>query len=113
MSDEQEVLDDEQKEPDQIWTIPNDEEEGVYRFVLAAAKRARLLQAGARALIRTKSRKPTKIAMEEVRTGAVEVQIIPEDEPWPPQEPEEDTIEGIESLGRLSRPVFLPGGPSS
>ncbi|MBI1354033.1 MAG: DNA-directed RNA polymerase subunit omega [Acidobacteria bacterium] len=57
------------------WFIPNDPEQGVYRFILASAKRARQLQAGARPLISTTSRKPTKIAMEEVRTGAVEAEM--------------------------------------
>ncbi len=97
MSDQDsKVFGDYEKPPDQIWTIPNDEERGVYRFVLAAARRARQLQGGARPLISTTSRKSTKIAMEEVREGKVEVQIIPEDQPWPPPVPEGD----IEALGR-------------
>ena len=74
-----------EKGPDQKWTIPNDEESGVYRFILAAARRARQLQSGQRPLINTTLRKPTKIAMEEIRTGAVAVEIIPEGQPWPPQ----------------------------
>ncbi len=95
------------KPPDQIWTIPNDEEQGVYRFVLAAARRARQLQGGARPLINTTSRKPTKIAMEEVRSGSVEVQIIAEDEPWP--EPELGGADRLGPLGEFpSAKVFLP-----
>ena len=35
------------KPPDQPFFIPNDPDQGVYRFILAAAKRARQLQAGA------------------------------------------------------------------
>lgn len=66
------------KPPDMPWFIPNDEEQGVYRFILASAKRARQLQAGARPLISSTSRKPTKIAMDEVRQGAVEVEIYPD-----------------------------------
>ncbi len=73
-----------EKGPDQKWTIPNDNQSGVYRFILAAARRARQLQNGQRPLINTTLRKPTKIAMEEIRTGAVAVEIIPEDQPWPP-----------------------------
>ena len=42
---------------------------------MASAKRARQLQAGARPLISTTSRKPTKIAMEEIRTGAVAAEM--------------------------------------
>jgi len=96
MSDQdQKVFDNYEKPPDQVWTIPNDEERGVYRFVLAAARRARQLQAGARPLISTTSRKSTKIAMEEVRGGNVEVQIIPEDQPWPPPMSDAD----VEALG--------------
>lgn len=78
-----------EKPADQLWTIPNDEERGVYRFILAAARRARQLQQGARPLISTSSRKSTKIAMEEVRTGSVEVNIVPEGEPWPPRPTDE------------------------
>jgi|GEM_PF-481901 len=66
------------KPPDMPWFIPNDKEQGVYRFILASAKRARQLQAGARPLISSTSRKPTKIAMDEIRTGAVEVEIHPD-----------------------------------
>lgn len=75
------------KPPDQAWFIPSDEEQGVYRFILAAARRARQLQVGARPLISTTSRKSTKIAMEEVRSEAVAVEIVPEGEPWPPPAP--------------------------
>jgi DNA-directed RNA polymerase subunit omega len=101
MSDQkQKVFGDYEKPPDQIWTIPNDEERGVYRFVLAAARRARQLQGGARPLISTTSRKSTKIAMEEVREGKVEVQIIPEDQPWPPPVSDDD-------MDALGRPRFL------
>ena len=103
MSDQDpKVFGDYEKPDDQIWTIPIDEEKGVYRFVLAAARRARQLQAGARPRISTQSRKSTKIAMEEVRDGNVDVQIIPEGEPWPPPEPEVE-------LDPLGRPGFLGG----
>ena len=34
-----------EKGPDQKWTIPSDGEGGVYRFILAAARRARQLRA--------------------------------------------------------------------
>ena len=84
-----------EKGPDQKWTIPNDEDSGVYRFILAAARRARQLQSGQRPLINTTLRKPTKIAMEEIRTGAVAVEIIPEGQPWPPQ----PAIDGGEGVG--------------
>jgi DNA-directed RNA polymerase subunit omega len=72
------------KPPDQQWFIPTDERESVYRFIIAAARRARQLQAGARPTISTTSRKPTKIAMEEIRTGSIPVDLDPKDpEPIP------------------------------
>jgi DNA-directed RNA polymerase subunit omega len=48
-----------------------------FRFILIAAKRARQLQSGAKPLIHTTSRKPTRIAQEEIRAGAVEWELIP------------------------------------
>ena len=74
------------KPPDQPWFIPSDDEQSVYRFIIAASKRARQLQAGGRPLISTTSRKPTKIGMEEIRQGTVEVELNPADEPAPEKE---------------------------
>ena len=68
------------KPPDQPWFIPADDEQSVYRFIIAASKRARQLQAGARPGISTTSRKPTKIAMEEVRVGQVPVEFSTEED---------------------------------
>ncbi len=48
-----------------------------FRFILIAAKRARQLQGGAKPLIQTTSHKPTRIAQEEVRAGAVKWELIP------------------------------------
>ena len=76
------------KPPDQPWFIPIDEEQSVYRFIIAASKRARQLQAGARPVISTTSRKPTKIGMEEIRQGSIEVELDPAEEP----EPEEGVV---------------------
>jgi len=42
-----------------------------FRFILVAAKRARQLQSGARSLIQTQSRRPTRIAQQEVEAGLV------------------------------------------
>ncbi len=92
------------KPPDQAWFIPTDEEQGVYRFILAAARRARQLQGGARPLISTTSRKSTKIAMEEVRTEAVAVEIIPDGEPWPPAAP----MAFEQDMNPDPQAVFLP-----
>ncbi len=82
------------KPPDQPWFIPADEEQSVYRFIIAASKRARQLQAGARPSISTTSRKPTKIGMEEIRQGSVEVELNPADEP----EPETETVAAEEPV---------------
>ncbi len=46
-----------------------------FRFILVAAKRARQLQAGARALVQTPSKKPTRIAQQEVEAGLVPIEI--------------------------------------
>ncbi len=53
-------------------SLPDDEEQSVYRFIIVAAKRARQLQGGARPRIASHSRKVTRIALEEVRRGLVE-----------------------------------------
>lgn len=42
-----------------------------YRFILLAAKRARQLQAGARPLIQTAAKKPTKVAQLEVTANLI------------------------------------------
>ncbi|MFB3813757.1 MAG: DNA-directed RNA polymerase subunit omega [Terriglobales bacterium] len=42
-----------------------------YRYVLVAARRARQLLSGARPTIETNTRKPCKIAMEEIQAGKV------------------------------------------
>ena len=52
-------------------TLPDDPEQSTYRFIIVAAKRARQLQGGARPVLPTSSKKPTIIAMEEVRRGLV------------------------------------------
>lgn len=52
--------------------IPGDPEASVYRFIIVAAKRARQLQNGARSFLPTTSKKPTIMAMEEVRRGLVQ-----------------------------------------
>ena len=76
----EQIVEVEGKPPDQAWFVPTDDERSIYRFIIAAAKRARQLQGGARPLISTTSRKPTKIAMEEVRRGEVVVEIPPDPE---------------------------------
>ena len=42
-----------------------------YRYILVAARRARQIQGGARPLVNTHSRKPCRIAQDEVQAGKV------------------------------------------
>ena len=42
-----------------------------YRYVLVAARRARQIQNGARPVVQTHSRKPCRIAQDEIRAGKV------------------------------------------
>lgn len=48
-----------------------------YRYILVAARRARQLQNGAPPVIETSSRKPCRIAQDEIRAGKVKW-IIPD-----------------------------------
>ena len=48
-----------------------------YRYILVAARRARQLQSGARPIISTHSRKPCRIALDEIKAGKVKW-FIPE-----------------------------------
>ena len=69
-------------------TIPDDEEQSTYRFIIVAAKRARQLQGGARPVLPTSSKKSTIIAMEEGRRGLVKYSLTgPAPEPPPVAEP--------------------------
>jgi DNA-directed RNA polymerase subunit omega len=67
-------------------TIPDDQEQSTYRFIIVAAKRARQLQGGARPVLPTSSKKPTVIAMEEVRRGLVKYGVAGELPEVPPRE---------------------------
>ncbi len=49
-----------------------------YRYILVAARRARQLQSGARPVIETNSRKPCRIAQDEIKAGKVKW-LIPEE----------------------------------
>jgi DNA-directed RNA polymerase subunit omega len=48
-----------------------------YRYILVAARRARQLQGGALPVIETGSRKPCRIAQDEIKAGKVKW-VIPE-----------------------------------
>ncbi len=67
-----------------------DKVDSKYRFILVAAKRARQLQGGAKPLVHTTARKPTRIAQEELRAGVIQYEVLAppsKEEPQPPQEP--------------------------
>jgi len=51
-----------------------------YRYILVAARRARQLQGGAPPVIETHSRKPCRIAQDEIKAGKVKW-VIPEAAP--------------------------------
>lgn len=46
-----------------------------YRYILVAARRARQLQSGAPPVVDTISRKPCRIAQDEIRAGKVKWEI--------------------------------------
>ena len=48
-----------------------------YRYILVAARRARQLQSGAPPVIETASRKPCRIAQDEIKAGKVKW-VVPE-----------------------------------
>jgi DNA-directed RNA polymerase subunit omega len=50
-----------------------------YRFIIVAARRARQLQSGAPTLIDTSSRKPCRIAQDEIRAGKVHWELTAEE----------------------------------
>jgi len=53
-----------------------------YRYILVAARRARQLQGGAPPVIETHSRKPCRIAQDEIKAGKVKW-VVPEIETSP------------------------------
>jgi DNA-directed RNA polymerase subunit omega len=63
-----------------------------YRYILVAARRARQLQGGAPPVIETNSRKPCRIAQDEIRAGKVKWVI--------PETPKSATEVATEALGQ-------------
>lgn len=60
-----------------------------FRFITVAAQRAKQLQNGAKARVEMKSRKPTRVAMQEVLANAVSWEV----QDPPVKAPVEDTQE--------------------
>jgi DNA-directed RNA polymerase subunit omega len=52
-----------------------------YRFIIIAAERAKQLQNNARPKIKTKSTKPSYIAMRELEQGLISYEIVPLEPP--------------------------------
>ena len=59
-----------------------------FRFITVASQRAKQLQNGAKPRLEMKTRKPTKVAMQEVLAGAVSWELK-EEVPPAPLAPEE------------------------
>lgn len=47
-----------------------------FRFILVAAKRARQLQSGAKPLVQTPYKKPTKVSVAELEAGLVPFETL-------------------------------------
>jgi len=47
-----------------------------YRFIIIAAERAKQLQSGAKAKMKTKSTKPAHVAMREVEEDLIDFEIV-------------------------------------
>ncbi|HPB58920.1 MAG TPA: DNA-directed RNA polymerase subunit omega [Candidatus Saccharicenans sp.] len=65
-----------------------------FRFVIVAAQRAKQLLKGERPRIKFKYKNPIRIAQEEVRTGAVQYEILP----YQPEETGEEEVILTEAL---------------
>lgn len=60
-------------EKDDSWVTTIDSK---YRLVLLAAKRSKQIQKGAKPRVQSQSKKPTRVALEEVQKGLVSYQEI-------------------------------------
>jgi DNA-directed RNA polymerase omega subunit len=66
------------EDDNQDWTTDVDSK---YRLVLLAAKRSKQLQRGARPRLQSMSKKPTRVALEEVQHGMVQYYKVIKGEP--------------------------------
>ena len=51
-------------------------DESKFRMILLAAKRARQIQSGAKPLVHTTARKPTRIAQDEIKAGVLPYEVL-------------------------------------
>ncbi|MCL4821701.1 MAG: DNA-directed RNA polymerase subunit omega [Vicinamibacteria bacterium] len=54
-----------------------------FRFIVVAAQRSKQIQQGAKARVDVKTRKPTRVAMQEVLQNAVSWEIVDPEAPAP------------------------------
>ena len=64
-------------------------DESKFRMILVAAKRARQIQSGAKPLVHTMARKPTRIAQEELKAGMLPYEVLQTESP---EENEQDSV---------------------
>ena len=55
--------------------------ESKFRMILLAARRARQIQSGAKPLVHTTARKPTRIAQEEIKAGVLPYEVLQTESP--------------------------------
>ena len=60
-----------------------------FRFITVAAQRAKQLQGGAKPRVETRSRKPTRIAVEEALAGTISWEVLEGPETQAAKEPAE------------------------
>ena len=60
-----------------------------FRFITVAAQRAKQLQNGAKPRVEMRSRKPTRVAMQEVLANAVSWEVMDPQAPPVVEEPQE------------------------
>jgi len=65
-----------------------------FRFVIIAAKRAKLLLTGVKPKIKSKSKNPIRIAQNEVAQGLIDYEIVQPEEDFIGEEIEEKVKEG-------------------
>jgi len=62
-------------------------DESKFRMILVAARRARQIQGGAKPLVHTVARKPTRIAQEEIKAGVLPYEVLHTESPEEEEKP--------------------------
>jgi DNA-directed RNA polymerase omega subunit len=78
-----------------------------YRFIILAAKRARQIMSGAKPLLTSRSKKPVRVAQEEVAAGLVPYEVVQREksaeERGPKATKETKTTKDTKSKGRTRK----------